>query len=163
MEKEALRILIEEKEDGLDLEQEGDLFEVTPALLAFAITTLHTLYEGDISSKKIKEVLNTMIEEIIESMKEDGAFREDSEEKTAAQEETPLKISIEKNNDNIISEMKGDNAEVIFNLIFFACWKAAKSHHSLETMNQIFFGELKKILNNMMDDAFSIIQKGEKI
>lgn len=163
MEKEPLRILIEEKEDGLHFEQEGDLFEVTAALLAFAPTTLHTLYEGNISSKKMKEVLNTMIEEIIESMKEDGAFLEDSEEKTAAQEETPLKISIEKNNDNIISEMRGDNAEVIFNLIFFACWKAAKSYNSLETMNQISFGELKKILNNMMDDAFSIIQQGGKI
>lgn len=163
MEKEPLRILIEGKEDGVHFEQEGDLLEVTAALLAFAPTTLHTLYEGNISSKKMKEVLNTMIEEIIETMKEDGAFREDSEEKTAAKEETPLKISIEKYNGNIISEMKGEDAEIIFNLICFACWKAAKSHYALETMNPISFGELKEVLNNMMDDAFSILQQGGKI
>lgn len=72
--------------------------------------------------------------------------------------EEKLRILIEKRNRDMVSEFEGTYLEVISALIYNACFTLSRSQN-----HQLPIGECKKILNNIIDNAFVMLKEEGKI
>lgn len=77
MEREPVKIMIEEKDEGLHCEYCGNDLDVAASLLYVACEAIYSFCNKNITPEQMKQVLKTQIDRAIDILRDEGVFWND--------------------------------------------------------------------------------------
>ncbi len=77
MEREPVKIMIEEKDGVVHCEYCGNDLEVAAALLYVACEAIYSFYNKNVTPERMKQVLKTQIDGTIDILRDEGVFWND--------------------------------------------------------------------------------------